>query len=94
MVFFCLGPKLYKRLTGKTNKSTIINSLNQLVLAGVVNANIRKQVIEVIPKTNYMSYENPTGVKSWRGKTFLNLYCLVQKKNRQLLKACHFRKDE
>jgi hypothetical protein len=42
------GPKLYKRLTGKSNKLTIINSLNQLVLAGVVNANVRKQVIEEI----------------------------------------------
>ncbi|RNA31308.1 patronin isoform X5 [Brachionus plicatilis] len=41
-----IGPKLYKRLTGKTNKSTIINSLNQLVLAGTVNAQLRKQEIE------------------------------------------------
>lgn len=45
--FYYLGPKLYKRLTGKSNKLTIINSLNQLVLAGTVNAQIRKQVIEV-----------------------------------------------
>ncbi|CAF0704892.1 unnamed protein product [Brachionus calyciflorus] len=46
------GPKLYKRLTGKTNKSTIINSLNQLVLAGTVNAQLRKQVIEEIESSD------------------------------------------
>jgi hypothetical protein len=44
---FKIGPKLFKRLTGKSNKLSIINSLNQLVLAGTVNAQIRKQVIEV-----------------------------------------------
>ena len=44
---FKIGPKLFKRLTGKSNKLSIINSLNQLVLAGTVNAQVRKQVIEV-----------------------------------------------
>lgn len=42
------GPKLFKRLTGKSNKLTIINSLTQRVLAGTVNAAVRKQVIDVI----------------------------------------------
>jgi calmodulin-regulated spectrin-associated protein len=46
-IFVFLGPKLFKRLTTKSNKLTIVNSLNQLVLAGMVNAQIRKQVIEV-----------------------------------------------
>ena len=41
------GPKLYKRITGKSNKLTIINSLNQLVLAGTVNTQLRKQVTDV-----------------------------------------------
>lgn len=44
---YFLGPKLFKRLTGKSNKATIINSLNQRVLAGTVNAAVRKQVVDV-----------------------------------------------
>jgi hypothetical protein len=47
ILFIILGPKLFKRLTGKSNKLTILNSLNQRVLAGVVNAAVRKQVVEV-----------------------------------------------
>ena len=39
---------MFKRLTGKSNKLTIINSLTQRVLAGTVNAAVRKQVIDVI----------------------------------------------
>ena len=38
---------MYKRITGKSNKLTIVNSLNQLVLAGPVNTQLRKQVLEV-----------------------------------------------
>lgn len=47
LFFHIKGPKLFKRLTGKSNKAAILNSLNHRVLAGVVNANVRKQVIDV-----------------------------------------------
>ena len=49
-LFFLLGTRLYREPTSKSNRTIILNAIEYVVFPGVVNAETRNRVLDVIDR--------------------------------------------
>ena len=50
VIFFLLGTRLYREPTSKSNRTIVLNAIEYVVFPGVVNAETRNRVLDVIDR--------------------------------------------